>query len=136
MRQQLLGKTTAVQLMFSSCTATCPIQGALFASVSRRVRDSQVQLLSLSIDPTTDTPLVLRTWLTRFSAPATWRAAAPPADDLDRLLDFFRGRAAGADRHTAQVYLFDRQARLVFRTADMPTARHVADVLGEVVKRG
>ncbi len=135
MRQHLLGKISAVQLMFSACTATCPIQGALFASVVRRVRDSQVQFLSLSIDPTTDTPTALRSWLGRFGAPAAWRAAAPAVDDLDHLLNFFRGRAAGADRHSSCVYLFDRQARLVFRTADMPTARHVAQILGDVARR-
>lgn len=29
----LAGRATALQLMFTGCTATCPIQGALFAAV-------------------------------------------------------------------------------------------------------
>jgi protein SCO1 len=129
MRQHLLGKITAVQLMFTSCSATCPLQGALFASVTKRLRNPNVQLLSLSIDPTTDTPAALGGWLKRFGATKIWRAASPTPDDLDRMLNFFRGRAEGADRHTAQVYLFDEQARLIFSTAEMPTAKHLSEII-------
>jgi protein SCO1/2 len=135
LRQHLTGKITGVQLMFTACTATCPIQGALFAAVARRLRDPDFQLLSLSIDPTTDTPERLRAWLGRFEAPARWRAAAPRADGLDTVLGFFRGRSAGADRHTAQVYVIDRQARFAFRTSDLPAAAQVADVMAQVARR-
>ncbi len=131
----LRGRTTAVQLVFTRCTATCPIQAALFAGVARRLRRPDAQLLSLSIDPAHDRPAALRAWLARFAAPARWRAAAPREEDVDRLLDFFRGRATGADRHTARVYLFDREARLVFRTAELPTAAHVVDAMDEVARR-
>jgi protein SCO1 len=60
----------------------------------------------------------------------------PRVEDVDRLLDFVRGRAAGADRHTAQVYLFDRQARLAYRTADMPPARFVAETMSQLSRLG
>jgi len=132
LRRHLTGNVTAVQLMFTRCTATCPIQGALFGSIARRVRAQEVQLLSLSIDPPSDTPAALRAWLARFSAPAHWRAAAPRSEEVDRLFEFVRGRASGADQHTTQVYLFDRQARFVFRTASMPSAGHVADVCAQI----
>src|SRR3954454_21338403 len=50
---------TAAQLMFTSCTTTCPIQGAIFARVQRLLPDHVgrgIQLLSLSVDPDHDTP--------------------------------------------------------------------------------
>jgi len=130
---RLRGRTTALQLMFTGCSATCPIQGALFGAIAPMVAGKpELQLLSISIDPLADGPQALRSWLARFGATAQWRAAAPRVDDVDRLLELLRGRARGPDRHTAQVYLFDRRARLAYRTADMPPARFVADMLGEL----
>ncbi len=130
---RLRGRITAVQLMFTTCSATCPIQGALFGAVAPLLsRQSEMQLLSISIDPLGDSPQAVAAWLARFGSHANWQAAVPRIEDVDRLLDFVRGRAAGADRHTAQVYLFDRQARLAYRTADMPPARFVANTMGEL----
>lgn len=119
----LKGHVTAVQLMFTGCSATCPIQGAIFADAQARLApaDKQLRLLSISIDPLSDDPPALARWLARFGAqPARWSAAVPAVSDVDPLLDFLRGRAAGVDRHTAQAFLFDRQGRLAFRTIDMP----------------
>jgi protein SCO1 len=131
--QRLRGRVTALQLMFTGCSATCPIQGALFGAVAPLIQTQrEMQLLSLSIDPLGDSPQALRAWRARFGAHTNWQGAVPRVEDVDRLLDFVRGRAIGADRHTAQVYLFDRQARLAYRTADMPPARFVADLMGQL----
>lgn len=135
LRGRLQGRTTAVQLMFTRCTATCPLQGALFSAVARRLRQKGAQLLSISIDPLHDDAAALKGWLQRFDAPAAWRAAAPQKDQVDGLLDFFRGRAPGPDPHTTQVYLFDSQARLAFRTADMPSVAHVLQVFDQLAPR-
>jgi protein SCO1/2 len=119
----LHGRTTAVQLMFTGCSATCPIQGALFAQAQQHLAgaDPQLRLLSLSIDPLGDDTAALRAWLAKFGAQAArWSAALPGTADVDRLLDFLRGRAPGVDRHTAQAFIFDRHARLAYRTEDMP----------------
>ena len=133
----LQGRVTALQLMFTGCSAICPIQGALFAELERRViatsaLASSVQLLSLSIDPLGDDPRALGQWLQRFGAGAAWKAASPAVRDLDPWLDFLQGRKSGADRHTAQVYLFDRAGRLVMRTVDFPTTAEVTRLLGEL----
>ena len=135
----LRSKVTALQLMFTGCSATCPIQGAMFADVQRQLATAapQLQLLSISIDPLADTPQALRTWMKRFGAQAArWSAAVVVPDDLDRLFDFLRGRASGADRHTPQVYLFDRHARLVYRTLDLPDPTAVAGLLRDVDRLG
>jgi protein SCO1 len=133
--ERLRGRITALQLMFTGCSATCPIQGALFGAVAPLVAgEREMQLLSLSIDPLGDSVQAVRSWRMRFGAHANWQAAVPRIEDVDRLLDFVRGRAAGADRHTAQVYLFDRQARLAYRTAEMPPARFVADTMAQLAR--
>jgi protein SCO1/2 len=133
----LKGQITALQLMFTGCTATCPIQGAIFAEVARTLAGAnrELRLLSVSIDPLGDSPKALDAWLVRFGAqPQRWSAAVPRMQDVDRLLDFLRGRASGVDRHTAQAFLFDRQARLAFRTTDMPAAAELAALMRQLAE--
>jgi len=128
-------RITAMQLMFTGCAATCPIQGALFADTQAHLAgsDKTLQLLSISIDPLGDDARSLSAWLARFDAqPSRWRAAVAHRDDVDRLLDFLRGRAGGIDRHTTHVYLFDADARLAFRTAEMPAGAELAGLMKQL----
>jgi protein SCO1/2 len=127
--RKLLGRVTAVQLMFTGCTATCPLQGALFGAVAQRLAVGDARLLSLSVDPLNDDPKALSAWLARFGTSAVWQAAAPRIEDVDRLYDHLAGRDGGADRHSTQVFLFDRRARLVYRTPELPPVAHVLEVL-------
>jgi protein SCO1/2 len=118
----LAGRVTALQLIFTRCQATCPIQGALFARSVRALGDrvGDAQWLSLSIDPGHDAPPLLRAWLARFGASPRWRAARPEPADVPPLFDFLDARDAGADNHTPQVFFFDRAGRLAMRSIDFP----------------
>ncbi|MET3418390.1 SCO family protein [Variovorax paradoxus] len=132
---QLRGATTAVQLMFTGCSTVCPIQGALFSSLQAALlseRYTAVRLLSLSIDPLSDDPVALSAWLRRFGAKPAWSAAAPTPEALDSMLSLFTGGAAAGDRHTGQVYLFDRHARLVWRTSELPPTEEVMAGLRQI----
>jgi protein SCO1 len=139
LRQVLSGRWTALQLMFTGCSALCPIQGAVFSSLQNEVfqtaRLPQAQLLSISIDPLADHPAALAAWLKRFEAQGAWLAAAPPVAWVDQLLDFVKGRSLkgqNADRHTAQVYVFDTQARLAFRLAELADPAEIAKLMRAV----
>ena len=132
---QLRGAPTAVQLMFTGCSTVCPIQGALFSTLQAALlpeRYAAVRLLSLSIDPLSDDPVALSAWLRRFGARPTWSAAAPAPRALESMLSLFRGGAAAGDRHTGQVYLFDRHARLVWRTSELPPTEEVMAGLRQI----
>ncbi|RQR26684.1 SCO family protein [Burkholderia sp. Bp9143] len=138
MRALLSGRATALQLMFTGCSATCPIQGALFAQVQAALAHTSrlpLQLVSASIDPLGDTPRAMQAWLAKFGAGPVWTGAIPEAARLDPWLDFLNGRAAGPDRHTGQVFFFDEQARLVLRTADFPKPDEVARLLTQLASR-
>jgi protein SCO1 len=134
----LKGRVTALQLMFTGCGATCPLQGALFAQAQRELgaRGSRVgglQLVSLSIDALGDTPELLRRWLTRFDAQPGWAAAVPRVADVDAIIERLGSggerRPDGPDPHTGQVYLFNRSAQLVSRTPSLPRPAHIVDAL-------
>jgi protein SCO1/2 len=134
----LRGRVSAVHLMFTVCSATCPLQGALFAQAQQAAADGVkgVQFVSISIDPLSDTPAALQRWLTGFQAMPGWVAVRPRPQDLDRLIALLgeggETRPAGRDPHTGQVYLVDRRARLVYRTPSMPSVQTMVSDLRRV----
>ncbi|MDB5896350.1 MAG: hypothetical protein JWQ88_3881 [Rhodoferax sp.] len=136
----LTGRVTAVQLMFTGCSAICPIQGALFAQLQQalRSRDLPVQLLSLSIDPLGDSPDVLAAWLRKFGAGAGWLAAAPAVADVEPLTKLLGSGGEdprqSADVHSGQVFVIDRRGAMAYRTATMPAVGPFVDVLAQRLK--
>lgn len=138
----LRGKHTALQLMFTGCSSTCPIQGAIFASLQGRLAKTPLasaQLLSISIDPLADDAKALAAWRQRFNADALWLAASPGIQDNDRLPDFLSSRpkpGVAADRHVAQVYLIDKRGRLAYRLAELASASAIAKAMSELARLG
>ncbi len=137
----LEGRVTAMQLMFTGCSATCPIQGAIFAALQTRLGDRlpTAQLLSVSIDPLGDDAAALAKWRQRFAAGPRWLAGVPDIRNGDTLLDFLDGRpkrATGGDRHTPQVVLFDKRGRLAYRCAEWANAADIAQAMTELARVG
>src|SRR5262249_16725434 len=80
LRDLLRGRVTAVQLMFSKCRSICPIEAVTLARVQDALGHKfadNIRLLSLSIDPETDTPAVLKAWVGRVRAAQGGTAGAP-----------------------------------------------------------
>lgn len=134
--QLLLGKRSAMQLVFTGCSTVCPLQGAVFAQVQARLTQRPLdgaQLLSLSIDPLGDTPTALRAWLARFGAQAHWIAAVPALSDVDHLQRALAEVQPDAlDRHSNQVFFFDRTAKLAWRSTELPSALEVEQALRQL----
>jgi protein SCO1/2 len=133
----LSGQFTAIQLMFTGCSALCPLQGALFAAVQAALpaqlgaKAGRVRLLSISIDPLADTPQALQKWLQQFEAGPAWTAVRPTVSDLTPLLTTFNGTLplTSADRHSTQTFLVDDQGRLRWRSVALPSAASVLQAL-------
>ncbi len=136
----LQGHVTAVQLMFTGCSAICPVQGAVFAQLQALVGGPlpKAQLLSISIDPVADDAQALAAWRRRFGAGTAWLAAAPPVRHAQAMPTFLGGRQdrqAEGDRHNAQVFLFDRQGRLAYRCAEFASPHSVAQAMSQLAAR-
>ncbi|MFN7984834.1 MAG: SCO family protein [Vicinamibacterales bacterium] len=137
----LKGHVTAIQLMFTSCNAICPLQGAAFARAQAELGRALpgAQFLSVSIDPASDTPAAMTEWLQTFGARAGWTGATPKLSDLaeiQRLLgDGGMPQPQGADPHSGQVYIVNRDGVLVYRTTAMPSARAIVDAMRTVSGR-
>lgn len=89
---ELRGKVVVANFIYTSCTDICPLLSARMRQLQDRLRQeellgTQVQLLSFSVDPSRDTPEVLRDYAARKGAdPAAWRFITGSAEQLIPLI--------------------------------------------------
>jgi protein SCO1 len=82
------GKQVAINFIFTTCTTICPPMGANFEQLQALLgarAGADVRLLSVSVDPGTDTPERLKAWGARFHAGPGWTLLTGRKDELDRL---------------------------------------------------
>ncbi|HVT16914.1 MAG TPA: SCO family protein [Thermoanaerobaculia bacterium] len=83
------GKRVAINFVFTTCTTICPPMGANFERLQALLgarAGADVRLISVSVDPQTDTPQRLKAWGTRFHAGSGWSLLTGRKEDVDRLL--------------------------------------------------
>ena len=123
-REELRGKICIVSFVFTSCGISClQVSRNLQRLQERLGRDSDdVRMVSLSIDPRTDTPAVLTRFAAGVSAdPDRWLFLTGEPDDLERLIDASflprapyaaKGPLPGAFLGTGRVVLVDALGRV------------------------
>ena len=70
----LKSKIWIVNFIYTNCPDTCPIQSAQMRQIQKDFKfEKDLRLVSITVDPTRDTPEVLSKYAKRFSAdPARW----------------------------------------------------------------
>ncbi len=69
------GKVVLISFMFTTCTTICPLTTAHLASVQEQLGDRlgrDVFILSISVDPTNDTPAALKRYAESYKARRGW----------------------------------------------------------------
>jgi protein SCO1/2 len=87
---ELRGKTYVANFIFTSCVASCPRLTRTMAQVQARLRPlaDRVRLVSISVDPVTDTPARLREYGMRNGADfAMWSFVTGPEDVVLRAVE-------------------------------------------------
>ncbi len=102
------GKTVAINFIFTTCTTICTPLGATFARVQKELKaasNDDVQLISISVDPVTDTPQRLKTWRAKFKAGDGWTLVTGDKQTINKLLEGLSASAAKRDDHSAIVLI-------------------------------
>jgi protein SCO1/2 len=97
------GKVVAVQFIFTTCTTICPPLGATFARVQKELGERagrDVQLISVSVDPATDTPERMKAWGAKFKAGAGWTFVTGAKPRIDELLRALGASSASPSEHS------------------------------------
>lgn len=103
-KRDVLGeKTVAIQFIFTTCRAICPVMGAAFAKLQDRLGErlgKDISLVSISIDPVTDTPARMKQWGEQFGARPGWSLLTGEKGKIENLL-----KVLDATNHNAPVVL-------------------------------
>jgi cytochrome oxidase Cu insertion factor (SCO1/SenC/PrrC family) len=70
---ELEGKVWVADFIFTTCAGPCPLMSTHMSALQRATADLDVQLVSFTVDPETDTPEVLAEYAKRYKAdPERW----------------------------------------------------------------
>ena len=83
----LAGRVWVASFIFTHCPLSCPRITSVMKGIQAKLAGTNVQLVSISVDPDRDTPQALTVYARRFAADADrWWFLTGPKDDLVRLI--------------------------------------------------
>lgn len=106
----LKGKSVAINVIYTSCKDECPLETAKMSQLAKMFGDKmgkEIFFYSISIDPTHDTPEVLKAYAKNFNTGPGWEFLTGNPDDIKALVKKI-GLSRGADKankdgHTASL---------------------------------
>jgi protein SCO1 len=129
------GKVVAVNFIFTTCTTICPPMGATFAKVQKLMGGrvgKDVHLISVTLDPATDTPERLRGWAAKFDARPGWTLVTGPKPDVERLLRALGSYVSRKEDHPPLVLIGNDSRRLWTRADGLSSAAKLVKVIDGV----
>jgi protein SCO1/2 len=115
------GRVVAVDFIYTRCPLpdVCPRLSAGFAYLNKHLRDRDVTLLSITIDPQYDTPAVLEEYAHRYGADfATWHFLTGSGDQIQAVAGLFGltyWPEEGSITHTVATAVIGRNGKLAAR---------------------
>ena len=132
------GKTVAVNFIFTTCTTVCPPLTATFRRVQQELAErvrGDVNLISISVDPTTDTPERLKEFAAKFKAGPGWTFVTGDKTAIDGLLQAFGTAVASKNDHTAMILIGNDGQNYWTRTYGLASPTALARLISDVADR-
>ena len=128
----IAGKVVAMNFVFTTCTTVCPPMGAIFGRLQSRLGDRvgrDVHLVSVSIDPATDSPERLKAWSRRFDAGSGWTLVTGDKREITRLLKALGVFTAGFEDHSPLLLVGDGESGRWTRSSGLTPPDLIAEML-------
>jgi protein SCO1 len=129
------GKTVAVNFIFTTCTTICPPLTANFAKLQKIMRDrgaKDFQLISVSVDPETDTPEKLKRYAELFAAKPGWTFVTGTRADLEPVWRAFKVYTSNKLDHTAMVVIGNDTQHTWMYASGLSSAKELARAIDSV----
>lgn len=125
-------RPTIVSFTYSACGAICPVSDVIMGAVEDNLAQSRrkdIALVTLTLDPITDTPERLQAHATRVGAGPLRRFYTGPPVDVFAVLDGLGLRFGPIEDHTTFFLVFDARGKLLRR---LPSSAGPDDLLAAV----
>lgn len=104
----LKGKTVMINFMFTTCTGICPPMTANLLKVQAYLGDrvgKDVNIISISVDPVSDTPAALKKYATNFKVKPGWYFLTGKKADVDLVLSKIGGLVKDKSEHSGLIMI-------------------------------
>lgn len=130
-------KVVAINFVFTTCTAICPSLTATFRRVQLEAakRNLEVQLISVSVDPTTDTPERLKDYAAKFKAGPGWTFVTGEKTRIDTVLQALGAAVSNKNDHTPMILIGNPASNYWTRAYGLTSPVQIVDLLAEAAQR-
>ncbi len=131
------GKIVAIDLIYTTCQYSCPLETARLAQVQKILGDrvgKDIFFYSITIDPTNDTQAVLKAYAKKFHAGPGWTFLTGKKEDIDFLskkLGLYSDPAATLDGHAPHLLLGNEPMGQWMRNSALDNPRFLSQMIGD-----
>lgn len=131
------GKTVAINFIFTTCTTICPPLTATFRRVQQDLATAapEAALISISVDPSTDTPQRLNDFAGKFKAAPGWTFVTGGSEEIASLLRALGAAVANKNDHTPMILIGNDAAGYWTRAYGLSSPTALVKTIAEAAKR-
>jgi protein SCO1/2 len=134
----LKGKSVVIDLIYTSCVDSCPLETARLAQVQKMLGDrvgKDIFFYSISIDPTHDTPKVLKAYAEKYHIGPGWTFLTGKKADIElvskKLGLYSDPDPNDRDGHTPSVLIGNEPGGQWMRNSATDNAAFLANMIGQ-----
>jgi len=130
-------KTVAINFIFTTCTTICPPMTATFRAVQKEIAKQglDVQLISVSVDPTTDTSERLLEYASKFKAEPGWTFVTGDQASIDSILRALGAAVADKNDHSPMVLIGNEGTGFWTRANGLTSSAALVKIITQAVSQ-
>lgn len=135
----LKGKIVAINLIYTHCEYSCPLETARLVQVQKMLGDrvgKDIFFYSISIDPKRDTPKVLKAYAKKYHVGPGWTFLTGKKEDIDLIskkLGLYSNPNSSKDGHDAELLIGNEPMGQWMRNAATDNPRFLANQIGNLL---
>jgi cytochrome oxidase Cu insertion factor (SCO1/SenC/PrrC family) len=132
------GKTVAIEFIFTTCTTICPPLTAIMRKVQTELGERvgrDIELVSVTLDPTTDVPDRLKAYAAKFHAGEGWTFVTGKKSDIDKLLMALGGYSSDKNDHSPMILIGNDPAGYWTRSYGLAPSSTTVKLILEATER-
>ena len=133
-------RIVVVGFIYTSCATICPVTSAVLADVQQRLIKKlgerfghEVKLITLTVDPATDTSERLKAYAANFASAAGWLWLTGEKPQVDRVLTGLGAYAADFTRHSGAVLVGDARTGDWMRFYGIPNPTDIVNRVDQLL---
>jgi protein SCO1 len=124
--------TVAINFIFTSCTSSCPLSTSILRQVQKKLGKQKTQLITISVDPVTDSPERLLAFSKQHKAAPGWAFITGDKMAIATLLKTLGVYSADKNEHSNMIIVGNDVTHSWSRLYGFPQAEEIITALQNV----